>query len=41
MRAAGDRIYIAENRNGRASMLTINGDIAHVTVVTRRAPIHM
>ena len=33
MRASGDRLFIAENRNGRASMLTINGDIAHVTVV--------
>lgn len=33
MRASADRLFIAENRNGRASMLTINGDIAHVTVV--------
>jgi sugar lactone lactonase YvrE len=33
MRCTADRIFIAENRNGRASMLTINGDIAHVTVV--------
>ena len=33
MRASADRLFIGENRNGRASMLTINGDIAHVTVV--------
>ena len=33
MRASADRLFISENRNGRASMLTINGDIAHVTVV--------
>ena len=33
MRAANGRIFLAENRNGRASMLTINGDIAHVVVV--------
>ena len=33
MRAAGGHIFIAENQNGRASMLTITGDTAHVTVV--------
>ena len=33
MRASADRLFISENRNGRASMLTINGDIAHVTPV--------
>ena len=33
MRAANGKLFIAENRNGRASMLTITGDIAHVTVV--------
>jgi hypothetical protein len=33
MRAAIGRISLAENRNGRASMLTISGDIAHVVVV--------
>jgi len=33
MRAAGGRLFLAENANGRASMLTITGDIAHVTVI--------
>jgi outer membrane protein assembly factor BamB len=33
MRAAGGHLFIAENQNGRASMLTITGDIAHLTVV--------
>jgi hypothetical protein len=33
MRAAGGHLFLAENANGRDSMLTINGDIAHVTVI--------
>jgi hypothetical protein len=33
MRAAGGHLFVAENQNGRASMLTITGDIAHVTVI--------
>lgn len=33
MRAAGGHLFLAENSNGRASMLTISGDVAHVTVV--------
>ena len=33
MRVAGGHIFLAENANGRASMLTITGDIAHVTVI--------
>jgi sugar lactone lactonase YvrE len=33
MRAAGGHIFIAENQAGRASMLTITGDTAHVTAV--------
>ena len=33
MRAAGGHLFVAENANGRASMLTIAGDIAHVTVI--------
>jgi len=33
MRAAGGHLFLAENANGRASMLTITGDIAHVTVI--------
>jgi hypothetical protein len=32
MRAANGKLYVAENRNGRASMITVNGDQA--TVVT-------
>jgi hypothetical protein len=32
MRAANGKLYLAENRNGRASMITVNGDQA--TVVT-------
>lgn len=33
MRAAGGHLFLAENANGRASMLTIKGDTAHVTVI--------
>jgi hypothetical protein len=33
MRAAGGHLFLAENANGRASMLTITGDTAHVTVI--------
>ena len=33
MRAAGGHIFVAENSHGQASMLTITGDTAHVTVV--------
>jgi len=33
MRAAGGHLFVAENANGRASMLTITGDTAHVTVI--------
>jgi len=33
MRAAGGHLFLAENANGRASMLTITGDVAHVTVI--------
>jgi hypothetical protein len=33
MRAAGGHLFVAENVNGRDSMLTITGDTAHVTVV--------
>ena len=33
MRAAGRHLFLAENANGRASMLTITGDTAHVTVI--------
>ena len=32
MRAANGKLYLTENRNGRASMVTVNGDQA--TVVT-------
>jgi len=31
MRAAGGKIYLAENRGGKADMLVIEGDHAHVT----------
>lgn len=33
MRAAGNAIFVAENRNNRASMITIDGDAGHVTMV--------
>jgi hypothetical protein len=33
MRAAAGRLFVAENANGRASMLTITGDSAHVMVI--------
>ena len=33
MRAAAGHLYVAENGNGRDSMLTITGDKAHVTVI--------
>ncbi len=33
MRAAGGHLFVAENANGRDSMLTITGDTAHVTVL--------
>jgi sugar lactone lactonase YvrE len=33
MRAAGGHLFLAENNNGRDSMLTITGDVAHVTVI--------
>jgi sugar lactone lactonase YvrE len=33
MRAYNGKLYLAENRNGRASMITINGDQAHVVTV--------
>lgn len=33
MRAAGGHLFLAENANGRASMLTITGETAHVTVI--------
>lgn len=33
MRAARGHLFLAENSNGRASMLTITGDTAHVTVI--------
>ncbi len=33
MRAAGGHLFVAENANGRDSMLTITGDTAHVTVI--------
>ena len=33
MRAAGGHLFVAENSNGRDSMLTITGDTAHVTVI--------
>jgi len=33
MRAAGGHLFVAENGHGQASMLTVNGDTAHVTVV--------
>jgi sugar lactone lactonase YvrE len=33
MRAAGGHLFLAENANGRDSMLTITGDTAHVTVI--------
>ena len=33
MRAAGGHLFLAENAHGRASMLTITGDIARVTVI--------
>ena len=33
MRAANGHLFLAENANGRDSMLTIMGDTAHVTVI--------
>lgn len=33
LRAVSGRIFVAENAHGQASMLTITGDTAHVTVV--------
>ena len=33
MRAHNGKLYLAENRNGRASMITINGDQAHVVTI--------
>jgi sugar lactone lactonase YvrE len=33
MRAAGGHLFVAENANGRDSMLTITGDTAHVVVI--------
>ncbi len=33
MRAMGDKLFLAENRGGNAVLLTIEGDIAHVTVL--------
>lgn len=33
MRAYNGKLYLAENRNGRASMVTINGDQAHVVTI--------
>jgi streptogramin lyase len=33
MRSAGGHLFVAENGHNQASMLTINGDTAHVTVV--------
>lgn len=33
MRAAAGHLYVAENANGRDSMLTVSGDTAHVTVI--------
>lgn len=33
MRAAGNALFVAENRNQRASMITITGDTGHVTMV--------
>jgi hypothetical protein len=33
MRAANGHLFVAENRNGRDSMLTVTGDIAHVRVI--------
>jgi sugar lactone lactonase YvrE len=33
MRASNGKLFLAENRNGRASMLTVTGDIAHVVPV--------
>jgi sugar lactone lactonase YvrE len=33
MRAAGGKLYVAENRAGKIHALTITGDIAHVTVL--------
>lgn len=33
MRAAGGKLYLAQNGDGKISSLTVNGDIAHVTVI--------
>ena len=33
MRAAGGKLYVAENASGKISALTIDGDRAHVTVI--------
>jgi hypothetical protein len=33
LRAVSGHIFVAENAHGQASMLTITGDTAHVTVV--------
>ena len=33
MRAANGKIFIAENRSGKVTVLTVTGDTAHVTVV--------
>jgi hypothetical protein len=33
MRVAGNALFVAENRNNRASMITISGDTGHVTMV--------
>lgn len=35
MRAARGKLFVADNNNGRAIMLTITGDKAHVTVLQR------
>jgi sugar lactone lactonase YvrE len=33
MRAAGNKLFVAENGSGKIHYLTINGDTAHVTVI--------
>ena len=33
MRAANGKIYLAENGSGKVAALTIDGDIAHLTVL--------
>jgi len=35
MRVANGKLFVAENRSGKISSLTITGDTAHVTVMRK------